>query len=57
MTHRMILATADLSKVYAVVIARRKDNASLAQQEEQRIRIPQNTVRGCNDAPLLKERE
>ena len=33
MEHRMILATADLSKIYKVVVARRK-HATVAQVEE-----------------------
>ena len=40
MEHRMILATADLSKIYKVVVARRK-HATVAQVEEQPIRTRQ----------------
>lgn len=54
MTHKMILATADLSKIFAVVIAKRKQ-APVAQQEERGIRIPDNAVRGCTGAPQGSE--
>jgi hypothetical protein len=54
MTHRMILATADLSKVYKVVVAKRK-HAPLAQQEEQRFRTPQTGVQGVDGAPQDSE--
>jgi hypothetical protein len=38
MTHKMILATADLSQIHKVVVARKKVDASEVQQDERRTR-------------------
>jgi hypothetical protein len=55
MTHKMILMSHDFKEVHKIVVARRKDDASVAQQEERGIRIPDNAVRGCTDAPQDSE--
>lgn len=52
--HEMILFSADLQTVYKRLAARRKE-ASLVEQEQRRIRIPQDAVRGCDEAPNLQE--
>ena len=49
--HRMILATADLSRVFKVVIARRKHSASQAQQEAHLIRNQRDSVQVGGEAP------
>lgn len=47
--HTMYLLSADLKEVNARLS--RKFQASLAQQEERRIRTPQNGVQGVSEAP------
>ena len=49
--HRMILATADLSKVFKVVVARRKHSASQARQEAHLIRNQGDSVQVGGEAP------
>lgn len=57
MTHRMILATADLKTIYKVVVARRKVDAGVAQAAERRFRKPE--VRSSSDlaSPSLEEND
>ncbi len=51
--HKMMLVSADLKTIHAVVIARRK--APLAQPEEPAIRNRKTGVQGVNGAPQERE--
>lgn len=53
MTHRMILASADLKTIHAVVVAKRK--APLAQPAEPLIRTQQTGVQDVDGAPVFCE--
>jgi hypothetical protein len=55
MEHEMILLSADLKEVLARLS--KKFDASLVEREQRRIRIPQDAVRGCEEAPVLQEQE
>ena len=54
--HKMILATADLSNIFKVVVARRK-HASQAQQEAHLIRNQGDSVQVGGEAPQDCESE
>ena len=53
MTHKMILATADLSKIFAVVTAKRK--APLVESAQHDFRNVEATVRSRDGAPQDSE--
>lgn len=58
MTHKMILATADLSKIYRIVVATRKtESAGVAQVAEHGIRIPEGEISSISTSPKFDERE
>jgi len=56
MTHRMILASADLKEIYKVVVARRK-HAGVAQVEEQRSRKAQGEISNISTGPSSEEED
>ncbi len=57
MTHKMILATADLQVIYKVVVAKKKVDAGVAQVAEHLIRNQE--VRSSSDltSPSLEQKE
>lgn len=59
MEHRMILATADLSVIHKAVIARRREDAGVAQEEEhphrKRERGASSASPGPNSEPQVQD--
>lgn len=57
MTHRMILMSHDFKEVKALVIARRKDNASEVRQDERCIRNAEVDGSSPSRSPSFSESE
>lgn len=57
MTHRMILASADLKAIYKVVVAKKKLDATVAQVGERRFRKPEGASSNDAGSSRLEDRK